>query len=91
MKTIDFSINHSCRDGRFEASVLFEQGAVKVRRIELAPKEEDPREVRQIISIEPTCTELDIVIAGGRGVKRMLFEESWMKHGKIAYLNSNGG
>jgi quercetin dioxygenase-like cupin family protein len=36
MKIIDFTKNHSCGDGRFEASVLFEQGAVKVRRIELA-------------------------------------------------------
>jgi len=36
MKIIDFSKNHSCENGRYEASVLFEQGAVKVRRIELA-------------------------------------------------------
>jgi quercetin dioxygenase-like cupin family protein len=36
MKIIDFSKNHSCGDGRYEAAVLFEQGAVKVRRIELA-------------------------------------------------------
>ena len=36
MKIIDFSKNHSCGDGRYEASVLFEQGVLKVRRIELA-------------------------------------------------------
>jgi len=36
MKIIDFSKIHSCGDGRYAASVLFEQGAVKVRRIELA-------------------------------------------------------
>jgi quercetin dioxygenase-like cupin family protein len=36
MKIIDFSKIHSCGDGRFEASVLFEQGVMKVRRIELA-------------------------------------------------------
>jgi quercetin dioxygenase-like cupin family protein len=36
MKIIDFSRVASCEDGRFSASVLFEQGAVKVRRIELA-------------------------------------------------------
>jgi quercetin dioxygenase-like cupin family protein len=36
MKIIDFSKNHSCGDGRFEASVLFEQGVMKIRRIELA-------------------------------------------------------
>ena len=36
MKIIGFSKNHSFGDGRFEASVLFEQGAVKIRRIELA-------------------------------------------------------
>ena len=36
MKIIDFSKIHSCEDGRYAASVLFEQGAVKVRRIELA-------------------------------------------------------
>ena len=36
MKIIDFSKNHSCGDGRYEASVLFEQGAVKIRRIEFA-------------------------------------------------------
>jgi len=36
MKIIDFSKNHSCGDGRFEASVLFDQGSVKIRRIELA-------------------------------------------------------
>lgn len=36
MKIIEFSNNHSCGDGRYEASVLFEQGTVKIRRIELA-------------------------------------------------------
>jgi len=36
MKIIDFAKIHSCGDGRFEASVLFEQGVMKVRRIELA-------------------------------------------------------
>ena len=36
MKIIEFSNIHSCGDGRYEASVLFEQGTVKVRRIELA-------------------------------------------------------
>ncbi|MCX6564060.1 MAG: hypothetical protein NTU60_10715 [Candidatus Aminicenantes bacterium] len=36
MKIIDFSKIHSCGDGRYAVSVLFEQGAVKVRRIELA-------------------------------------------------------
>lgn len=36
MKIIDFSKIHSCEDGRYAASVLFEQGTVKVRRIELA-------------------------------------------------------
>lgn len=36
MKIIDFSKNHSCKNGRYEAAVLLEQGGVKVRRIELA-------------------------------------------------------
>jgi len=36
MKLIDFSKIHSCGDGRYAASVLFEQGMLKVRRIELA-------------------------------------------------------
>jgi len=36
MKIIDFSESHSCGDGRYAASVLLEQDAVKVRRIELA-------------------------------------------------------
>jgi len=36
MKIIDFSKIHSCGDGRYAASVLFEQGRVKIRRIELA-------------------------------------------------------
>jgi len=36
MKIIDFSKTRSCGDGRYEAAVLFEQGSVKVRRIELA-------------------------------------------------------
>jgi len=36
MKIIDFSKIHSCADGRYAASVLFEQGTVKIRRIELA-------------------------------------------------------
>jgi quercetin dioxygenase-like cupin family protein len=36
MKIIDFSKVLTCGDGRYTASVLFEQGAVKVRRIELA-------------------------------------------------------
>jgi len=36
MKITDFSKIHSCEDGRYAASVLFEQAAVKVRRIELA-------------------------------------------------------
>lgn len=36
IKIIDFSKNHSSEAGRYEASVLCEQGAVKVRRIELA-------------------------------------------------------
>jgi len=37
MKIIDFPKIHSCGDGRYAASVLFEQDAVKIRRIELAP------------------------------------------------------
>jgi quercetin dioxygenase-like cupin family protein len=36
MKIIDFSKVLTCGDGRYTASVLFEQGAVKVRRIEMA-------------------------------------------------------
>jgi len=36
MTIIDFSKNRSCEKGRFEAEVLFEQEAVKVRRIEIA-------------------------------------------------------
>jgi quercetin dioxygenase-like cupin family protein len=36
MKRIEFLGTIACGDSRFEASVLFEQGAVKVRRIELA-------------------------------------------------------
>jgi quercetin dioxygenase-like cupin family protein len=36
MNIIDFSTNRSCGDGRYEASVLFEQGLLKIRRIELA-------------------------------------------------------
>ncbi|HEX2695968.1 MAG TPA: hypothetical protein VHP61_09450 [Acidobacteriota bacterium] len=36
MKRIEFLKKIACGDGRYEASVLFEQGAVKVRRIELA-------------------------------------------------------
>jgi len=36
MKIIDFSKTRSCGDGRYQAAVLFEQGTVKVRRIELA-------------------------------------------------------
>ena len=43
MKIIDFSKIHSCGDGRYAASVLFEQGAVKVRRIELAAGTEGKR------------------------------------------------
>lgn len=35
MKTFDLSVERSCEDGRFEAVVLFEQGPMKVRRIEL--------------------------------------------------------
>jgi quercetin dioxygenase-like cupin family protein len=36
MKTLDISRIFTCGEGRYAASVLFEQGAVKVRRIELA-------------------------------------------------------
>lgn len=36
MKVINFSKAPSCEIGSYAASVLFEQGAVKVRRIELA-------------------------------------------------------
>ena len=36
MKIIDFSKVLTCGDGRYAASVLLEQDAVKVRRIELA-------------------------------------------------------
>ena len=36
MKAIDLSTVHSCKQGRYGTSVLFEQGTVKVRRIELA-------------------------------------------------------
>lgn len=35
MRIMDLSREPVCGDGRYEASVLFEQGAVKVRRIEL--------------------------------------------------------
>ena len=36
MKIIDFPKEFTCEGGRYEASVLFEHGAVKARRIELA-------------------------------------------------------
>jgi len=36
MKIIDFAKTYSCADGRYAASVLFNQEAVKIRRIELA-------------------------------------------------------
>lgn len=36
MERIEFLKKIACRDGSYEASILFEQGAVKVRRIELA-------------------------------------------------------
>jgi quercetin dioxygenase-like cupin family protein len=36
MKIIDLSTLRTCEQGRYVTSVLFEQGAVKVRRIELA-------------------------------------------------------
>lgn len=36
MKTFDLPVERVCEDGRFEAVVLFEQGPMKVRRIELA-------------------------------------------------------
>jgi quercetin dioxygenase-like cupin family protein len=42
MKRIEFLGMIACRDSRFEASVLFEQGTVKVRRIELAAGDRIP-------------------------------------------------
>lgn len=36
MKRIEFLKKIACSDGSYEASVLFDQGTVKVRRIELA-------------------------------------------------------